>query len=276
MCGIAGYINYGKRSDLDLRAASRSMLLSIETRGYDATGYAYIKNGSTYLYKRAVEAGRFVKSEKNLLLKYGAKAAMPDTLLLHTRHATQGSPKKSQNNHPIFSKKSGMTLIHNGWLLNEREVLTAHKIVKDGDVDSETVLRMIEKYERNGITRGVGKAMRKLRGAFACGLISEKFPNTLWLWRRGNPLWLAISGGVVLFASTVEAVSRGVLNAGLMLKEVKIVEVGERQLIRLSDRKFVNVKLPKGPKAPVVAAKNGGDWYDLLLADKWEDETARR
>ncbi len=183
----------------------------------------------------------------------------PRAIILHTRYATEGTPNNNENNHPIYSKQTGLTLIHNGWLTNEREVLAKFKLRKDGEVDSETVLRLIEHFLLNGsrtINRAIKLAMRELKGVFACALISERYPNTLWLWRDNNPLHVVRDpfSGAFIFASTEELLRGALDRAGVY--GGKISEFPNAVVARLMVVKgeiktsFEKLKIRKRPERP--------------------------
>ena len=132
----------------------------------------------------------------------------PRAIILHTRYATQGSPEQRQQSSDL-QQADRNDVDYNGWLTNEREVLAKFKLRKDGEVDSETVLRLIEHFLLNGsrsINRAIKLAMRELKGVFACALISETISEHVWLWRDNNPLCVVRDreSGAFIFASTEE------------------------------------------------------------------------
>ncbi len=257
--------------------------MEIEYRGKDATGYAYPTDDGVMIHKEAKSAWNFLKTAP--LFEKRAKKKMPDTLLIHTRHATQGSPKNNGNNHPIFSKGSGLCFIHNGWLLNEDDVLKNHpELDKDAEVDSETVLKLTDIFLDKGttVTKAVRKAMAELRGAFACAMISQKYPNTLWLWKRGNPLWTAITEDKSLFIwASTKAALQDALRAVGMDKGVKLAEFPEKYILQIGPNVTRLRKLPAGPSAPAkifTVPKMGkweklGEWGKAWKSDKyWVNE----
>ena len=150
MCGIAGYIRTTGHlsSPTRLQQLARSLLLGIETRGHDATGYGYVESGSdkaVCVTKAPIKASEFLAIDGHLLAKRKLKK-MPTNLLLHTRSATQGKPENNSNNHPVYSKASGLCLIHNGWAINDEEVKKNFKLDTDAQVDTEVYLKLIEHF----------------------------------------------------------------------------------------------------------------------------------
>jgi predicted glutamine amidotransferase len=221
MCGIAGIFETDRAFDYNRVELARQLLLSIETRGKHATGYAYIQDHATVLEKADVKASDFVQAANYFT---DQSPYVPRTLLLHARYATQGSPTINENNHPIYSKRSGLTMIHNGWLTNEAQLLKRFRLKKDAEVDSETVLRLIEHFmlnKKKRIITAIKLAMRQLKGVFACALISERHPNTLWLWRSGYPLvYTQAPNGAFIFAST-----EALLEDALKKARIKVAKI---------------------------------------------------
>lgn len=195
MCGIAGYfaIDEEARKEYNLRTLSKTLLKQIESRGRDASGYAYHGRGGDFpvVIKDDMPGGKFAQAAP----LFTTRRRMPATLLLHTRKSTGGTPKNMENNHPVFSKETGLTLVHNGWVSNEQSVLNRFDLRKDGEVDTETLLRLIEHFseEKNQrLVTSVQNALEQLEGPYACAMIKQGFANTLWMWRRRNPITMAI------------------------------------------------------------------------------------
>lgn len=255
MCGIAGILDV-TRSDFDRVGLARELLLQIERRGRHATGYAFVSDDSTVIEKADLPASEFVDVAP---LFTDGISADPRAIILHTRYATQGSPRNNMNNHPIHSKISRLTLIHNGWLTNEDAVLKKFRLQKDGEVDSETVLRLIEHFlgsGRRSINRAIKLAMKELKGVFACALISEKYPNTLWLWRDNNPLHVVrdTDSGAFIFASTADLLRDALRLSGF---DGEIKEFPNATIARFVatdggelKAKFENLKVRKRPDRP--------------------------
>jgi len=181
------------------------LLTGIQSRGRDAAGYAYVAaNGNTNFAKSPVEARDFIKIPGHLL--YEPPKEMPTNLLLHARYATQGEPKNNQNNHPLYSKVSGLCMIHNGWLMNDSEVKEQFSLKPDAEVDTEVYLRLIEKFYIEGdvktIETAIKEATKCIFGAVACAMIQGGKPNMMWLWRDRGDLYVLHTEWGYVFAST--------------------------------------------------------------------------
>lgn len=207
MCGIAGYIvtNGGTVRKRKLKLLAQSLLLGISERGKEAAGYAYVhpQTGFVRIAKEGVSPIDFVKIPGHLL-STGDHQDMPRAMILHARFPTQGSVRNNENNHPLYSKGSGLCMVHNGWFTNEAEVAKAENIEQDGEVDSEVYLKLIERYAQGCLMdTAIEKATQQLDGTSACAMIQAKKPNQLWLWRDNfGSLSVAETEFGFVFAST--------------------------------------------------------------------------
>lgn len=199
MCAIIGYVKGSKKLETDtLRGMMRRMFLAAQSRGRDATGYGFVKDKNLYIKKAPGLAKDFVK--------YLEEVPFADVPIFigHTRAATKGDPKDTENNHPIYSKDSGMAIVHNGQIWTKKDLKT------DGKCDSELILRLIEL--RVEPYAGMKFADENFHGGAAYALIGVDFPNTLYLFRRTNPITVAYIPklDLFLFAST-----KAIIEAGL-------------------------------------------------------------
>lgn len=220
MCGIAGYyVRENDRVDAKtLQQLARNLLSEIETRGRDATGYAYVsvRDKTVRLAKAPVPASQFLHVGGHLLTRASIKS-MPKAMILHTRAATQGDPSDNRNNHPLFSKRSSLCMVHNGWISNDSAILREFKLDQDAAVDSEVYLRLIEHmyYTKTpgSMESAVIAATKKVYGSLACAMIQGGRSDTLWVWKDTGALYMVEMDWGWVFASTKDAVLKSVLGA---------------------------------------------------------------
>jgi len=210
MCGIAGIICPKNWSAEDNVSMAKKLLLGIEVRGHDATGYATITNGEINVDKAAMTASLFVKR----------KMVGSPVMLLHTRAATNGSPQNNVNNHPIMNKKYNSVIVHNG-IVQPVETLPA-----DGDCDSEQILQW---YHKAGLKNGI----KKLFGSMAFAIYHDK---KVYLYRNSNPLIVAYlpKRNMYVFASTYEAIMNALpvkkKSFGLFTQEQPVEDIAIKEL----------------------------------------------
>jgi len=204
MCGIAGFCLNPKHNQNQNDLAAQ-MLLDIEHRGQHATGAAWINptSGNRVIQKAPIAASKFIKTKAADALCLNAQTA-----ILHTRWATQGSPKIADNNHPIPRGK--IVLTHNGHINNDNELFKQLKVRRHGQVDSEAVAALIA-FTAAPIT----EVLPRVQGTAALAWIEQGKGNTLHLARvNSSPLWIGqTSTGSLVYGSTEETIE----NAAIML-----------------------------------------------------------
>lgn len=193
MCGIVGAL-----AQRDVSSILIEGLYRLEYRGYDSAGIA-VYDGDVLKRYRALGKVKALDSE--------VPEDQPGTIgIAHTRWATHGAPSVS-NAHPHFSGSS-VAVVHNGIIENYQEI--REQLIKDGyqfvsETDTETVAHLIDSLYQGDLFEAVQKAMDKIDGAFALGVIAADDPNTLVACRRGSPLVLGIGIKEYFVASDVSA-----------------------------------------------------------------------
>ena len=174
MCGIMGYYSFG--NTIPDKDKITNMFSLLESRGRDASGFAFIKDHNLLVNKAPIKSSEFVKTDdwKELVL--------PSSMILHTRMKTQGSEKNNANNHPLFSK-NGIAIVHNGIIYNDKEIFG--KKQRDAEVDSESILHLLSmKMKGDKIKR----LFDKVEGSFAVAMLDKYLPERLVLIKKDNPI----------------------------------------------------------------------------------------
>ena len=277
MCGIAGYIcSDDKPHPKVLYRLARSLIQGIEPRGHDAAGYAYVskRDQGVFMAKAPVTATKFLESPGHLLSRRKVKA-MPDALILHTRAQTKGSANNNENNHPIYSKSTGLCIVHNGWLINDDDLEQQYKLKRDAKVDSEIYLKLIEHYysKDKSVEQGVMNATKEALGSIACGMIKAGRPNDLWIWRDDGDLALAKTGFGWVFASTQSALLDVLVKFGAL-------EIGAVEFYKVQPQSLLHFAMGK-PKWDVteLEAATDKDYFDIdeIIGDsKWSRRKYRK
>lgn len=115
MCAVFGFLDYkGKTSNAVLKKLIHYLSVAAEVRGTDATGIAYVRDGSMVTYKKPKPSHKV-----KLFFPRGTRSVIG-----HTRFTTQGSEKRNCNNHPFEGHcgTEAFALAHNGVLYNDREL----------------------------------------------------------------------------------------------------------------------------------------------------------
>ena len=175
MCGIMGY--YAFSDALPNKTALGAMFSMLESRGTDASGFAYVSDGELNVYKAPVKASGLIKSS------VWKELSLPKVMIFHTRLKTKGCQLNNKNNHPLFTRE-GLCIVHNGQIYNDDQILSSHRIA---EVDSEAILSVLESYPED---LRLDKLFEKLIGPFAIASIDALNPDKLILVKHNNPVEL--------------------------------------------------------------------------------------
>ena len=178
MCGIVGILGREPVARDILEALRR-----LEYRGYDSAGIATLEGGRL---TRVRASGKL----RNLEEKLAAHPLKGHIGLGHTRWATHGRPTEN-NAHPHAADK--VAVVHNGIIENFRELreeLIGKGHVFASETDSEAVAHLVAEELKRGATpsEAVGRALKRLKGAFALVFLFEGEEDLLIGARRGSPL----------------------------------------------------------------------------------------
>ena len=197
MCGIVGVIGAADAAPRIIEGLKR-----LEYRGYDSAGLATLVNGGFDL-RRA--AGKLSGLEE-LVNHRPVSGALG---IGHTRWATHGAPNES-NAHPHATER--VAVVHNGIIENFqtlRDELAAEGHEFATDTDTEVVPQLIHFFLKTGLTpaEATARALKRLEGAFALGIIFAGEHDVLIGARRGAPLAVGHGEGEMFLASDAMALA---------------------------------------------------------------------
>ena len=253
MCGIVGYA--GKTNVIKNIMTG---LKSLEYRGYDSSGIAYLdKNNNIKIYKK-------VGQIKNLdqILNYEDEASLG---ISHTRWATHGGVTDT-NAHPHNQGK--ITLVHNGIIENYEEL--KKELEKEGynfksSTDSEVAAALIDKLykENKDMLKTLVILKDKLKGSYAFNIINSDIPNKIYGIRKEVPLIVGVSDHGNMFASDIPAILH-VTNKYIVLNNNEIVEL-EQDNIKYynSEGKEITKEVKEYAGTIDSISKNGYDHFML-------------
>lgn len=253
MCGIVGYA--GKTNVIKNIMTG---LKSLEYRGYDSSGIAYLdKNNNIKIYKK-------VGQIKNLdqILNYEDEASLG---ISHTRWATHGGVTDT-NAHPHNQGK--ITLVHNGIIENYEEL--KRQLEKEGynfksSTDSEVAAALIDKLykENKDMLKTLVILKDKLKGSYAFNIINSDIPNKIYGIRKDVPLIVGVSNHGNMFASDIPAILH-VTNKYIVLNNNEIVEL-EQDNIKYynSEGKEITKEVKEYAGTIDSISKNGYDHFML-------------
>ena len=201
MCGIVGFVGEQPAAPILL-----SGLEKLEYRGYDSAGIA-VRNEKTGKISIVKAKGRLkILSEKT----DGGKAVRGTCGIGHTRWATHGEPSEN-NAHPHCTEDKSVVLVHNGIIENYQEL--KEKLVKSGytfysQTDTEIAVKLVDYYYKKTGTplEALTRAMLRIRGSYALGVMFHDHPGKLFAARKDSPLIIGKNEAGALIASDVPAI----------------------------------------------------------------------
>jgi glucosamine--fructose-6-phosphate aminotransferase (isomerizing) len=232
MCGIVG--GTSERNILPILVEG---LRRLEYRGYDSAGVAFKKNGTIDIVKNA---GRVEQLAKKLKLKENSA----NLGIAHTRWATHGVPSE-KNAHPHYSKD--IFIVHNGIVENHEELkaqLRSEGMRFSSQTDSEVIAHLVQYYIEKGqsFEKAVFNTIKKLKGAFALGILNKNEPEQLIGIRNQSPLVLGKGFQENFIASDVMALAP-VTNKFVYLDDGQVAIINKTKLdIRTANNQKARTK----------------------------------
>lgn len=197
MCGIVGYVGNKNATQVLINA-----LKKLEYRGYDSAGIAVLE-GEDILVRKCKGALKFLEEK---IAKETIKSSMG---IGHTRWATHGEPS-DENSHPHTNMDGTISIVHNGIIENYAALkadLQNQGVVFKSQTDTEVIVHLIDKeYKQDkDIFQAVIRALHKLEGSYALGVLCKDYPDRIICARKESPLVVGLGKGENFIASDVPA-----------------------------------------------------------------------
>ena len=248
MCGITGFV--GKNSIRNTMIGIKSL----EYRGYDSAGIAFINNKKVEVLK---EEGKIENLEK--FINYDLDSLIS---IAHTRWATHGAANKI-NAHPHSAGK--ITLVHNGIIENYKELKNKYKDYKyKSETDTEVIAALMNELysEYKDMLKTLNKAIEILKGSYALAIINSDYPDTLYAIRKDSPLIVGVKDSDTMLASDVPAILH-FTNKYYLLDNYDIVKVDSKGVRFYNDNKEITKRINIYDNSSDITSKNGYDHYML-------------
>ncbi|HZE98421.1 MAG TPA: glutamine--fructose-6-phosphate transaminase (isomerizing) [Planctomycetota bacterium] len=261
MCGIVGYV--GPRPALEVLLEG---LRRLEYRGYDSAGVVLLND-------KGLEVERATGKLSVLADKLKPRPIAGTTGLGHTRWATHGGVTEL-NAHPHRSCDGRIAVVHNGIVENYQELrreLKSHTFTSA--TDTEVLAHIIEQqYGRNPghPLKAVNKALEKVRGSFALGVIFADHPGLLIAARVNCPLVLGVGEGENFLASDLSALLKYTRKI-IPLDENEIAKI-DTEGIEIFDRKLGRIKRKPMEIAWKAETALKGGYPHFMLKEIYEQQ----
>jgi glucosamine--fructose-6-phosphate aminotransferase (isomerizing) len=254
-------------------------LRKLEYRGYDSAGIAVGSSDcSTLQVSRA--PGKLGNLEEVL-----REHPLTGTFGIgHTRWATHGRPTE-ENAHPHRDCTGRIVVVHNGIVENYltlKQELTAqgHKFVTE--TDTEIIAHLIEQVQMDADAAGLPvtlevalrRAVKRLTGAFALGILSAAEPDKIVVARSGPPVVIGVGEGECFVASDVPGILHHTRN-------IYFLADGDMAILTRAGVEFTDFDGNPIQRAmtriqwdPIQAEKGG--YKHFMLKEIWEQPRAIR
>ncbi|MFP5235060.1 MAG: glutamine--fructose-6-phosphate transaminase (isomerizing) [Acidobacteriota bacterium] len=271
MCGIVGYVGRQQVVPVILEGLRR-----LEYRGYDSAGIAV--GGNSALLEVCRAPGKLQNLEsalrnQNLAGTFG---------IGHTRWATHGRPTE-ENAHPHRDCTGQIVVVHNGIVENYLELkreLTGkgHKFVTE--TDTEIIAHLIEQVKKEAAVEGkplsledaVRRAVKRLTGAFALGILSSEEPDKIVAARSGPPVVIGVGDGEYFVASDVPGILHHTRNIYFLADGDMAILTQDGVALTDFEGKPISRELVRIQWDPIQAEKGG--FKHFMLKEIWEQPRA--
>jgi len=190
MCGIFGQISKTKV----IKDKLYEIVKHSEQRGVDSSGIIQFK-GDVYEIDRA---DYNIKKLLNKVQPYNSSV-----VLGHSRLITNGL----EDNQPVV--KGNICVIHNGIIVNEKDIWEKIESNKKYEIDSEVIVAIaLEHLEKGGVVEDIpNKILTLCRGVVACALVVPDAGKVI-LFSNNGSLYTGVIGDEFYFASENYALSQ--------------------------------------------------------------------
>ena len=264
MCGIVGYIGQKEATPVLINA-----LKKLEYRGYDSAGIA-VFDGEDIIVRKAKGALKFLEE------KIAGETIKGSLGIGHTRWATHGEPSDI-NAHPQTNVSGSIAIVHNGIIENYMELkswLQAQGIVFRSQTDTEVIAHLVNYYYEQtcDIFSAIIKAIHKLEGSYALGVVCKDYPDRLIAARKESPLIIGLGQGENFIASDVPAVLEYTRDV-YFLDQKELAVLYEDHVDLFTDEGEKIIKEPYHVDWDISSAEKGG-YAHFMLKEIYEQPKA--
>lgn len=226
MCGIVAVLSL----ETDSQTIAVQSLKKLEYRGYDSFGFV------SESFKPSKHIGPVSEFKGDL--------ESAQLTIAHTRWATHGAVTK-ENTHPHLSMGGGFALVHNGVILNYKDI--KKDLLDEGyefysETDSEVIANLLEhKYlqslsegqdESEAFINSIESATSELEGEFALCIASSLCESSIAFVKRKSPIVFSYNEKKAIIASDDSAISD-------YFESAYEIEDGKVYLLKIEDNTIV-------------------------------------
>ena len=264
MCGIVGYLGSGKATSFLINGLSK-----LEYRGYDSAGVAVVNDGQ-------IEVRKFKGRLANLAENIKENPVEGTMGIGHTRWATHGAPS-DVNSHPHLNSKETIAVVQNGIIENYlplRNWLKGEGYTFKSETDTEVIPNLIDYYYEGDLFEAVTKALKKLEGSYALGVVCKDEPDKLIAVRKECPLIVGLGKDETFIASDIPAVLSYTRDVYLLEDKEYVLVTRDGVKVLTATGEEINKEIYKVTWNEDSAEKGG--YEDFMLKEIYEQPKAVR
>lgn len=246
MCGIVGYIGEKNAQQIILDG-----LRKLEYRGYDSAGIAVLSAAGLVMEKAK---GRLAVLDERL-----RQTPLDGCVGIgHTRWATHGKPS-DENAHPHTDQAAAFAVVHNGIVENYlaiKEELLAKGYTFTSETDTEVIAHLLADTYDGDLVATVRRVVKRMRGAYALGILSVHEPDKLIAVRLASPLIVGVGKGESFIGSDIPAMLEHT-------RDVYILQEGEMAVLTRDGVELLSVESGERVERELFHVE-----WDLVQAEK--------
>jgi len=264
MCGIFGVI-VNKRSDTNrLADITRELFLLSESRGKEASGFAYADRDRIRIFRTPRKAHEIVREPAFIDALSSITAGhwgYGYALIGHSRLATNGSAYQDKNNQPVIGKETVLT--HNGILINDRllwkKYIAKKKIPQlDTAVLAAVLDHHLDKTDYD-IPTALHHVYRESEGEMSIAFLARRSRSLFLATNTGSIYYAHTQSGIFLFSSE-RFITQTVLQS--MKDEGRAIQLHAGQTAEVPFN-TLGVRVFDNKKSPKSSTGNGVVHYDI-------------
>lgn len=255
MCGILGFIKpTGYRITIHkVKEIIKELMLLSESRGTEASGLAMAIDDKILVSKIPYSASKFTKMRYFSEFFDSIESAIEDVdnsfaIIGHVRMVTDGSEHSHENNQPVA--KNGLVGVHNGIIVNAKELSSEFDIPRESAVDTEVLLGvMAQKLEKKEpISQALNYAFGQIYGTASIAVLFRKLNAVLLATNNGSLYtYSPETEGALVFASEHFILNQFVEHMDDVFPSssysIKHLNSGHSVLIGISDAKRIKFEV---------------------------------
>lgn len=240
MCGIFGVVGVLNEdfSKKDYKNCLDKLFVLSESRGKEASGFAYKSNRVNYL-KTPHPASTLVRSKvyNDEITNYLISENKLHSTIGHSRLVTNGYEQDNENNQPVA--KNGIVGVHNGIIVNDSDLWSKYsEETKTSELDSELIPTLISRFEKKGdnIIVAIQKFYSEIKGIANFAFYHSSVEGLILSTNNGSIYYVSCSKSkAFIFASERYILNTLIDESGLSFKKENVKQLLPKEILLVNE-----------------------------------------